>query len=270
MSEKVIITLASLGNVPTKAMNPHVPITPEEIASDIESCATLGASIAHMHVRDKEGLPTSDKDRFKELLDIVDQKNIDVIKQLSTGARGGENTFAYRSQMLDLPIHMASLATGSSNFSNSVNANSPQLINQLATVMSHNSIKPEIEVFDSAMISNAIFLVKKGILKAPLHFNLVLNVPGSIKGTIENLNYLHSQLPKDATFSVTAIGKSHEMLLMRAVELGGHIRTGLEDITELNGKKISNMDLVENAVKIITDLGKEVATTDEAKKILNI
>ena len=270
MKNKVIITIASLGNVPTRELTPYVPITPDEIVSDIKDCVALGASIAHIHVRDTDGHPTSNRDTFKQVINLIDQKKIDVIKQVSTGARGGENTIEYRGQMLDLSVEMASLATGSSNFSASVNANSPELIDALSRKMVVHNIRPEIEIFDSAMISNAEYLVKRGLLKAPLHFNLVLNVPGSIKGTIKNLEFLHSQLPENSTFSITAIGKSHELLLKRAIELGGHVRTGIEDVIELDGRQVTNMDLVNNAVEIIKSLGKEVATTSEAKVILGL
>jgi len=267
---KVIITVAPTGNVPTKALNPATPVTNDEIVQDLLLCQAAGASIAHLHVRDVNENPTSERTLFKDLCSKIDSQNINMIKQLSTGARGGQNTIDYRGQMLDLNIEMASLATGSSNFPTSVNGNSPELIEALATKMYHNNIKPEIEVFDSAMIANVNWLIKKGIIKSNLHFNLVMNVPGSLKGTPRNLMFLKESLPQGSTFSVSGIGKSQTDMLAMAIILGGHVRTGLEDLVEYRGSLMTNEGLVQNAANLIRSLGREVATTQEAKSILGL
>jgi 3-keto-5-aminohexanoate cleavage enzyme len=269
--EKLIVTIAHTGNVPTKTMNSNTPISIDEITKNIKQCAEAGASVAHIHVRDEQGQPTSDRRLFQEVIERLDKENVDIIRQLSTGARGGDNTFEWRGQMLDLNVQMASLATGSSNFPGSVNANSPELIESLAIKMSENGIKPEIEAFDLAMISNATRLLKRGILKAPLHFNLVLNVPGSIQGTPKNLMYMVESLPENSTWTVTAVGKSHVQLITMAIALGGHVRTGLEDVIEYQeGIPASNLGLVERVVRIASAVGRKIATTEEAKVILGL
>lgn len=269
--EKLIITIATLGNVPTKELNPNTPITAEEITDNIEKCREMGAAIAHIHVRDDEGKPTCDREKFKEVLDKMKERKLDIITQVSTGARGGKNTAEWRSQMLDLNVEMASLATGSSNFPTSVNANSPELIEHLVNSMNANNVKPEIEAFDLAMIDNAAFLAKKGILKTPLHFNLVMNVPGSIKGTPKNLLHMVECLPAGSTWSVTAIGKVHIPLLTMAIAMGGNVRTGLEDILEIEkGVKESNFSLMERVVNIAKAVGRPLATPDEAREILSL
>ncbi|MCC5909664.1 MAG: 3-keto-5-aminohexanoate cleavage protein [Clostridiaceae bacterium] len=269
--EKLIITIAPLGNVPTKELNPNTPITAVEITDNLERCREMGAAIAHIHVRDDEGKPTSDREKFKEVLDEIEKRKLDMITQLSTGARGGANTPEWRSQMLDLNIEMASLATGSSNFPTSVNANSPELIEHLINKMNANGVKPEIEAFDLAMIDNASYLAKKGVLKSPLHFNLVMNVPGSAKGTPRNLLHMVESLPVGSTWSVTAIGKAHIPLLTMAIAMGGNIRTGLEDILEIDkGVKESNYTLMERVVNIAKAVGRPIATPDEAREILSL
>lgn len=269
--EKLIITIAPTGNVPTKELNPHSPLTVDEIIKDIKKCHELGAAIAHIHARDKDQKPTSDRSIFKKVIDKLDKDNVQIIKQLSTGARGGENTIDWRGQMLDLNVHMASLATGSSNFPTSVNANSPQLIKALAEKMYDNNIKPEIEAFDVAMIHNAVKFVKKGILKAPLHFNLVMNVPGSIKGTPKNLMFMVDSLPPGATWTVSGIGRSQVQMLAMAILLGGHVRTGMEDVLKMQDEShATNELLVKRVVRIAKELGREIATVDEAKKILGL
>lgn len=267
---KLIVTLAPTGNVPTKELTPFASLTKEEIVDDIEKAVSLGVSIAHIHVRDENLKPTSDRAIFQTVLDEIEKRNINVITQLSTGARGGVNTADYRGQMLDLKCEMASLSTGSSNFATSVNANSFELINALAEKMNKNNIKPEIEVFDFSMISNAVFLKKKGVLKGNLHFNLVMNVPGSLKASPKNLIMLVDSLPEDSTWTVSGIGSSHLQMLTMAIAMGGNVRTGLEDVTKIKGELISNVSLVETILGIAKAYGREIASVDEARQILGI
>lgn len=269
--EKLIITVAPTGNVPTKELNPHSPLTVKEIIEDVKACQAAGASIAHLHVRGDDLKPTSDKAIFSDLLDGIYKEKIDIITQVSTGARGGENTVDYRGQMLDLKTEMASLSTGSSNFPTSINGNSPDLIEALASKMLNNGIKPEIEVFDVAMIENALKLVKKGILKDNLHFNLVMNVPGSIKGTPKNLMFLIDSLPKNSTFSISGIGWSQVNMAAISIMMGGHVRTGLEDVIKYDRDTLAtNEMLVRRIVRLAKEFGREIATTDEARQILGL
>jgi 3-keto-5-aminohexanoate cleavage enzyme len=267
--EKLIITLAPTGNVPTRELTPHAPLTNDEIVEDVKKCRELGVSIAHLHVRDEELKPTSNRDRFEDLLKKLE--GVDIIRQLSTGARGGGQSLDWRGQMLDLNAEMASLATGSSNFLTSANVNTPELIEYLAKRMRDNNIKPEIEVFDSAMINNALVLHKKGILKGPLHFNLVMNVPGSLVGTPKNLMYLIDSLPEGATFTVSGVGRSQVQMLSLAIALGGHVRTGIEDTLYYEkGVLATNEMLVNRIVNIAKSMGREIASVDEARKILGL
>jgi 3-keto-5-aminohexanoate cleavage enzyme len=269
--EKLIITVAPTGNIPTKALNPSSPLSVDEIVGDIKACAELGAAVAHIHVRDENLKPTSDRATYKKVIEKIDDENIHIIKQLSTGARGGENTVEWRGQMLDLNAEMASLSTGSSNFPKGVNANSFDLIESLADKMYRNKIKPEIEVFDYAMLTNAIWLEKKGVLKGPLHFNMVMNVPGSMPGTMKNLMFLVDSLPDNATWTVSGIGKSQVKILTTSILLGGHVRTGLEDCLKYErGVDATNQMLVQRVVNIAKAVGREIATVDEARQIMNL
>jgi 3-keto-5-aminohexanoate cleavage enzyme len=269
--DKLIITLAMLGNVPTKALNPATPITPDEICDVLEACCELGVSVAHIHARDEQQRPTHARAAYEAVLDKIKGRKIDVITQLSTGARGGDNTVESRGQMLDLDCDMASLATGSSNFPAAVNANSPDLIKKLATIMKQNGIKPEIEAFDVAMIDYARYLLGKGILDEPPHFNLVMNVPGSIKGTPKNLMHMVESLPPGATWTVSGIGNAQVPMLAMAMLLGGHTRTGMEDALEYEkGVPATNRMLVERVVRIAQILDRDIATTEEAREIMSL
>ena len=266
---KVIITVAPTGNVPTKQLNPNTPITPDEIAEDIYQCYQEGAAIAHIHARDENGEPTGNIEIFREIMQRVKQK-CDIIIQLSTGARGGK-TYEERGACLDLKPEMASLATGSSNFTTQVNSNPSDFIQYLAKKMLANNIKPEIEAFDVAMISNAEFLMEKGLLKKPVQFNLVMGVPGSITATPKNLFHMIELLPKETTWSVLGVGKDHLQIIGLGIVLGGNIRVGLEDVLEMSeGTPASNVELVKRAVNLAKAYGRIPATPNDARKMLGI
>lgn len=271
LSNKVILTLAPTGNVPTRQLTPHVPITPQEIAADAYTCWKEGAAVVHIHTRDNEGNPTSDVEVNREVMAELDKyADCDMIRQVSTGGRAGKS-FTERGQMLCLSPDMSSLATGSSNFPAKCNFNDPDTISYLAAEMLKYNVKPEIEVFDTAMIWNAIRLAEKGEIKAPLHFNLVLGVAGSQPATVEALMYCYQNLPKDCTWGISAIGKDHVKLSSIALALGGHVRVGIEDnIYFAKGVLATNVALVRRMKNIALAMGKEIATPAEARQILGL
>lgn len=271
MKNKVVLTIAPTGNVPTKQMNPFVPITPSEIAAQIYECWKAGAAVAHIHTRDKEGNPTSDVSVNREVLAELDQySDCDIIRQLSTGGRAGK-TYMDRGQMLCLGPEMASLATGSSNFPSKANLNDPETISYLSGEMRKYKIKPEVEVFDSAMLFNAVQLADKGVIDWPLQINLVLGVPGSLPASFKNLFFLYEQLPSNCTWSITAVGKDHVELSTMAVALGGNVRVGLEDnIFYSKGVPATNILLLNRIKAIVLAMGKEIATPAEAREILSL
>jgi 3-keto-5-aminohexanoate cleavage enzyme len=137
--------------------------------------------------------------------------------------------------------------------------------------MLDNNIKPEIEVFDCAMISNAEYFARKGLIKTPMHFNLVMNVPGSIKGTPKNLLHLVESLPRGSTWTVCGIGNKNLQMTSMGLVLGGHVRVGLEDVLEYEkGVPASNEMLVERIVRLAKEFNRKIATPDEAREILGL
>ncbi len=267
--EKLIITVAPTGNVPTRQTNPYLPITPVEIAEDIYRCYQAGAAIAHLHARNEAGEPTADVEVFAAIAERVRQK-CDMIIQFSTGARAGK-TAVERGACIELKPEMASLTTCSSNFANAVNFNPPDLIMDLASKMNQHGVKPEIEVFDLSALEYAGHLVKKKIIKEPLHINLVLGVPGSMGGAARNLFFLVESLPENCTWCVTAIGKAHRQLSALGLALGGHVRTGLEDLNELEaGIPVSNLQLVQRVAALAKAYDRQIASPDEARKIISL
>lgn len=271
MSNKIILTVAPTGNVPTREMNPNVPLTPQEIAAQIYECWSEGAAVAHIHTRDKNGLPTSDVAVNREILAELDKyPDCDIIRQLSTGGRAGKN-YTERGQMLCLCPEMASLATGSSNFPTRGNFNDPETVSYLASEMRKYKIKPEIEVFDTAMLWSAFKLAEKGEVFTPLHINLVMGMNGSQPASEKALLYLYDHLPKDCTWGVTIIGKEHVKLSVIAMALGGHVRVGLEDnIFHVKGVLSTNLGLLRRMKQIALAIGRELATPAEARQMLGL
>lgn len=271
LKNKVILTIAPTGNVPTKKLTPHVPLTPQEIAADIYACWQKGAAVAHIHTRDQDGNPTSDVEVNRAVMAELDRyPDCDIIRQVSTGGRAGKN-YTERGQMICLSPDMASLATGSSNFPAKGNYNDPETVSYLAAEMQKYHVKPEIEVFDTAMIWNAVRLAEKGEINTPLHFNLVLGVGGSQPATVDALMYCHRHLPPGCTWGVSAIGKDHVSLSTIALALGGNVRVGIEDnIYYSKGVLATNLSLLERIKNIALAMGKEIATPAEARQILGL
>lgn len=268
--EKLIITVALTGNVPTKAMNPNLPVTAEEIAVDVRRCADAGAVLFHVHARDAAERPTLNLESYQANVRQIKATAPEVIVQLSTGARAGKDWEARANPVRLLP-EMGSFTTGSNNLPGTVYENSPQFIEHLARIYQETGVKPEIEVFETGMINNALFLQKKGYLKAPLHFDFVLGAPGSMPGTVKNLQFLSESIPDSATWSVAGIGKAEIPLAAAAIVMGGHVRVGLEDNLAMpDGSPASNGALVEKVVRIAREVGREIATPDEARRILSL
>jgi 3-keto-5-aminohexanoate cleavage enzyme len=268
--EKLIITVALTGNVPTKKMNPNLPVTADEIAADVRRCHDAGAVLFHVHARDADQKPTLDINVYKENARRIKELAPEVIVQLSTGARAGKD-WEERATPLRLLPEMGSFTTGSNNLPGIVYENSPPFIDYLAKVYQETGVKPEIEVFETGMINNALFLEKKGFIKAPLHFDFVLGAPGSMPGTIKNLQFLSESIPAGSTWSVAGIGKGEIPLSAAAMVMGGHVRVGLEDNLYMpDGSHASNPLLVEKIVRIAREVGREIATPDEARSILSL
>jgi len=268
--EKLIITVAPTGSVPKKQNNPHVPITPKEIIETGVRCEAAGASILHIHARNPlDESPSPEFAIFKETyLGLKEKTNL--ILQISTGGRAGM-AYERRCDRLKLRPEMASLTTGSVNFPDSVYENSPSLIEALAGDMIRYGIKPEMEIFDLSMIANALDLVPKGLAVPPLHFDFVMGLKGAVPASIENLVHLKNSIPRDATWTVAAIGSGQLVMGIHAILMGGHVRVGLEDnIYYRKGELASNERLIERIVKLAAEVGREVATPDEARKILSL
>jgi len=267
---KLIITVAPTGSIYTKSDTPYIPLTPSEIAKDVKECHDAGASIVHIHARDKSGNKTHDFVRYAETVEKIKELCPKMIIQISTGGRAGKD-YDSRTQGLKLNPESASLTPGSVNFEEMVYQNAPDFIERLAKEMKERQIKPELEIYDINMIQQAIELKEKGLLKDPLFFNFIMGFKNCQPATFNQLAYLLNTIPKDSLWSITGVGKSQMFTIFQGVSLGGHVRVGLEDnIFYRNGRFGKNVHFVERTVKIAREFGREIASPDEARKILKI
>jgi 3-keto-5-aminohexanoate cleavage enzyme len=268
--EKLIITAAVTGSLPTKKKTPHVPILPGEIAETGVRCERAGAAVIHVHARNPgDESPSTDFRIFKEIYEGLRERT-NLIIQISTGGRAGM-AYEQRSDRLALRPEMASLTTGSVNFPDSVYANSPELIERLARDMKTYGIKPEMEIFDVSMIANAVALAEKGLADPPLHFDFVMGLKGAIPATIENLVHLKNNLPTGATWTAAGIGPAQLVMNTHAILMGGHVRIGLEDNIYFRKDELApNERFVERMVKLAAEFGRPVATPDEARRIMHL
>ena len=273
MSTPCILTVAITGSVPTKKDSPAVPITVPEQIESTHAAYEAGASLVHVHVRNDDGTTTSDPEKFGRFLAGIRKHCPDMIVQFSTGGRSGMGK--ERGGMLHLKPEMASLTTGSVNFAKIIYENHPTLINDLATSMLANDIKPEIEIFDLAMLYNAAKLVADGLLKPPVHVQFVLGIPGALPADREVLEFELEQLERmlpGATWTAAGIGRHQLTVNEWALELGGHCRTGLEDNLRFDKERLasSNAELVKRVAELTAKFGRPVATPAEARRILGL
>ena len=273
MSEPCIITVAITGAVPRKEDNPAVPVTPPEQIESTHEAYEAGASLVHIHVRNEDQSPGSDPEKFAQIQEGVLKHCPEMIIQFSTGGRGRE--LSQRGAMLGLRPDMASLATGSVNFPTSIYENPPQFVDGLAATMLENDIKPEIEIFDVAMLYNAASLVKRKLLAEPVHVQFVLGIPNALPARRSLLDFLISELNDvlpGATWTAAGIGRHQFEVNQWCLELGGHCRTGLEDNIKYDRDRLasSNAELVTKIVDIADNYDRRPATSQEARQILGL
>jgi 3-keto-5-aminohexanoate cleavage enzyme len=273
MTTPCIITVAITGSLPTKADNPAVPITIAEQIESTQEAFEAGATLAHCHVRDDAGKPTSDPERFGRLLEGLRKHCPGMIVQLSTGGRSG--TGRERGGMLPLRPDMASLSTGSCNFPTRVYENAPELVDWLASEMLVHDVKPEIEAFDLSMIFQAVAMQKIGKIKGPLHVQFVMGVKNAMPVDREAFEFYIktlNRLAPDATWTGAGIGRDQITLNEWSLELGGHCRTGLEDNVRLDRENLapSNAALVNRVVELCGRYGRRPATVQEARALLKL
>ena len=270
--EKLIISAAICGAEVTKAQNPDVPYTVEEIVREAKSAYDAGAAVIHLHVREDDGTPTQSKDRFQVCVDAIRKECPDAIIQVSTGGAVGM-TDLERLQSTDIvpTPEFATLDCGTCNFGgDEIFVNTDNTIFNFAKIMQEKGIKPELEVFDKGMIDTALKADKKGLLNHPLHFDFVLGV--QMTATIRDLLFMSESLPAGSTWTATGLGKNAWHIAAATISLGGHVRVGFEDNLYMEKGVLAenNGQMVKKVVELAKLLGREIATPAEAREILGI
>jgi 3-oxoadipate:acetyl-CoA acetyltransferase len=273
MTTPVIITVAITGALPRKKDNPAVPVTPAEQIESTHGAFEAGASLVHIHVRNSDESPSSDRALYGAVQEGVRKHCPGMIVQFSTGGRGRDQ--ATRGAMLDLRPDMASLATGSVNFPTNIYENPPDFVERLAQAMLDYDVKPEIEVFDLAMLYTAANLVKKGLVNDKPHVQFVMGIPNAMPMRPSIFNFLRSELADvlpGATWVAAGLGRSQWDVNRMCLEAGGHCRTGLEDNLRYDATRLaaSNAELVRKIVDACELYGRRPATAAEARQILRL
>ena len=278
MSGKTIITVATTGAWPKKENNPNVPLTPAEIAEDVYRCWQAGAAVAHLHMRDDAGSGTMDAGKFRETVQLLRTRrpDCDIVLNLTTSGDLNATDETRQAHLRELRPEMASFDCGSMNWMHtSLFLNSPAFLEQLGANMQAWGVKPEIEAFDPGMIANAAYYLKKGVLKAPLHFQFCMGCANGIPASMKNLVFMKETMDSlcpGSTWSCFGVGKGAMEMLYGAVAMGGHLRVGMEDnVLYAKGQLAdSNAQFVERAVRVVREFGGEPATPAEARALLGL
>ena len=270
---KVIVTAALTGAVTTKADNANLPTQPEEICKSALACVEAGASAVHIHVRDDDDSASMKFEKFEEAVRLIREAGCPALINLTSSGGQGFSWEERIKPFKELKPEMASFDAGTMNWLNSVVfMNEPKFLELCGKEMIAAGVKPEVEVFDIGMLNTAKYYIKQGILQEPCHFQLCLGAPGGMEATTENLVYLVNHLPENCTWSAFGIGRGANEIMLAALAMGGNIRVGLEDNVYYNAgvKADSNEQFIARVKRIVEEVGKTVATPDEAREILGV
>ena len=272
MTNPCIICVAITGSLPTKENNPAVPISISEQIESAHEAFEVGATIAHCHMRDDHGNPTSDPDRFAQLKDGLEKHCQGMIVQLSTGGRSGAGR--ERGGMLPLSPDMASMSVGSTTFPTRVYENAPDLVDWLAFEMIEHGVKPEIEAFDLSHILKAKQMFDDGQIAGTPYVQFVMGVKNAMPVDRDVFDYyihtVHRLFGTDTPWCAAGIGHNQIVLNEWAISMGGHARTGLEDNVRLDKTTLapSNAALVQRVANLCEKYERPVATWQQARDIL--
>ena len=268
---KTVITCAVTGAETTREQNPNLPITPAEIADAAAEAHEAGAAILHLHVRDAEGNPSQDVTIFRNTIELIRSK-CDIVIEATTGGAVGMS-LEERMQPLELNVEMASLDCGTVNFDNDYIVNTLPMIRQCATPMKERGVRPTLECFDLSHIDAADILISEGIIDRPLHYGIVLNVPGGVRYDKKTLTFFTERLPAGSSWTTIAIGGRVALNAIRdTIELDGFVRVGMEDNIWYGKGELakSNAQLVAQAAQLITASGRELATPSDVRKMFKL
>ncbi len=281
LDDKVIITAALSGVLANRDQCPHIPYTPVEIADEAKRAYDAGASCVHIHARTDDGAPSWELETFRKIKEET-RKRCPVILNFSTGTMD-DDTSAQETIIRELRPEIAALNMGTMNYAkysakrkafvfDIVFPNTFGKIERLLSAMNDAGVKPELECFDAGHTNSIWPLYDMGKLKKPTQFSFIMGVLGGLPTSIEAMQLQRQTIPPESTWEVIGIGKEQWRLLASSLVLGGNIRVGLEDNFYLPSGEMakSNGELVEKAVELTRLVGREVASVDEARRLLSL
>jgi 3-keto-5-aminohexanoate cleavage enzyme len=267
----VVVTVAVTGADVFRENNPNIPYTTEEIANSTIEAARAGATVAHLHVREDDGTPSGRPELFVDAIERI-RAGCDVLTMVSTGG-ANDMTIEERTTGLEANPDISGVESGSMNFGDETFITPPPAGRGIVERATEAGIALEVEAFDVGHVVSAVRWLEQGILEPPMRINLVFGVPGGIDASPEALQAMVRPLPEGTFWTVTCIGRHHQRMLGLALLLGAPgIRTGLEDVSYIS-KGVhapSNAALVEMAVGLTRALGREVATQDQTRELLQV
>ncbi|WP_460062484.1 beta-keto acid cleavage family enzyme [Streptomyces sp. YKOK-I1] len=266
----VVLTVAPTGPIARRSDNPSLPTQPHEIAEAVEKAYRLGASVAHIHVRDEQDRPTADLGIARRAMDLIAER-CPILIQLSTGV-GLEVPFEEREKLVELRPRMATLNPCSMSFGAGEFRNPPDGVRRLAARMQELGVKPELEIYDTGHVDACLRLRDEGLLDGPLQFSIVLGVAGGAAATADNLLTLVRRLPEGAIWQIIAIGRENLNLTAMALSLGGNARAGMEDTLYLRKGELTqgNEPLVARTVQLARGLDLQIASVAETEALLGL
>jgi len=287
---KTILTCAVTGNLTKPEMTPYLPITPKQIADACLGAADAGAAVAHIHVRYPEtGKPSMELDHYAEVMHLIKAQNKELIINLTTGpggryvpTEGDPKVFAPGTTLCDplkrvehvaaLKPEICSLDLNTMNSGADVVMNTPSNVRKMAKVIREAGVMPELEIFDSGDLNLAKDLIADGTVDGPGLYTFVLGVKYGLNTAPATLLYMRDQLPSGAIWAAFGISRAEFPIVAQAWLLGGHIRVGMEDNIYLERGVLceSNAQLVNRAKRIISDLGGQLASSNEARQMLGL
>ena len=280
-TEKLIITVSPSSNFQGKEANPALPYSPQEIAETVYECWNEGAAIAHIHCRDKDGVPSNDPEVFREVDRLIREKACDIIIQHSTapGMKPG-TTIDDGMRSVEANPEMATLSMGVGVLlrkgETRINCRPRYWIENQAKLMKEKGIKPEIEVYNMVMMEDVRALVEKELLTKPYWMSFIMGMhrinQNAIRFTPQGLLYQIEQMPPDSMFSVIGIGLDQLPATTLSILLGGHCRVGFEDNIHYRKGELAknNAQLVARTARIARELGSQAVSPDEARQMLGI
>jgi 3-keto-5-aminohexanoate cleavage enzyme len=272
LADKLIINAAITGCVLTKANTPHLPVTPGEIVDCARRACDAGASILHLHARNRDQSPSFSSAAYIDLVECVRAACGDAIVCVSLSGRHIPDVAARTAALASRP-DMASLTLGSMNFAMEPSMNAPDTIRTLAERIYAAGAVPELEVFEAGFINYANYLIRKGVLRAPHYVNIILGSLGAAPLDLVGLGHMVGMLPPGATWAVGGLGQYQMDANVMSMAAGGHVRVGLEDNIHYDRARTEladNIQLISRIARIGREMGREPATPAETRRIIGL